>query len=175
MPHGTDRVDGRCSALGAALRPRASRLGLRRAAIAARAARPEPVTRGERPQRPAISNSDRHAPESSTTQGDEHRSKVTAGRRGDSKDGTCRVWGEVHSPSPGTEWLRSPGTRQERLRRPPDRAKPARPLTEPVPPGFWRLSGEGGGVVSGHRGQRGRCPAVQQRNTAAHARNGYRD
>jgi hypothetical protein len=36
-------------------------------------------------------------------QGDEHRSKVTAGRRGDSKDGTYRAWGEVHSPSPAIE------------------------------------------------------------------------
>jgi hypothetical protein len=78
-------------------------------------------------------------------------------------------------PSPAVGLYGQSGTRQERLRRPPDRAKPARPLTEPVPPGFWRLSGEGGGVVSGHRGRRGRCPAVQQRNTATYARSGYRD
>lgn len=39
-PMGRTVFDGRCSALGAALGPPASRLGLRRAAIAARAARP---------------------------------------------------------------------------------------------------------------------------------------
>ena len=133
-PVGRTVFAGRCSALKAALGPRASRLGLRRAAIAARAARPNLSPRAERRQRPASSTSDRAVAGVLDHQGDEHRSKVTASRRENSKAGTCRAWGEVHSPSPAHEWpevsrnlSRAPtASLRDRLRR---------HLTEPVRPG----------------------------------------
>ena len=148
LPRGTDSV---CRALlcaeGGSGAARLS-LGLRRAAIAARAARPNLSPRAERRQRPASSTSDRAVAGVLDHQGDEHRSKVTASRRENSKAGTCRAWGEVHSPSPAHEWpevsrnlSRAPtASLRDRLRR---------HLTEPVRRGGHRQAPQDVAPVGG--------------------------
>jgi hypothetical protein len=72
-------------------------------------------------------------------------------------------------PSPAVGLSGRNGTRKERLRRPSDRLR--RLLTEPAPPGFRRLSGEGGGVVSEPRDRRGRSRASERPNVISEAYN----
>jgi hypothetical protein len=85
---------------------------------AARAACPKlsPVARVRNDPHPPPA-SPAAVPTSSTTRTPATAVKVSAGQRRDSQDGTCRVRGELSSPSPGRELWRPPGTSQERLRR----------------------------------------------------------